>query len=642
MASAGHARKTRQKQYVPTPSACADNARTGPKKEHWLKGNLHRIFQDGLEYNLWLTQKYGGVVKIHTLLGGQQLYVSDPLALQHIVVKEQHIFTETDMFIMGNKLMFGEGLVSTLGEQHRKQRKILNPVFSLANMRELLPVIQPIASKMRSVLLSQLPDGGGSREIDVLPWMSRGALEYISQGCLGYTFNALEPAQSYNFAEAIRSFAPTALRLIFLRPFIPFIVRNISLYWRNELVDWLPIKGLRHLRRIARVMDGASNAILFEKKAELEEGSTTDGTCTTKSEGNLGDHMKKKDIMTILLRANASSDPAERLTEAELIGQMNTVIVAGVETPALAGSRLLHALASRPTAQARLRSELRRAKLDHAASQGIPLDGSSWSDIELPYDILMSLPYLDTVVRETLRVYPPSSLLSRTARQTTTLPLQFPVLSSTGEEVTSVVVPEGTTVIISVLAANHNKAVWGDDASEWRRERWLNASGQLNAPGPARVRSLTVRLVIALKDRRIRPAVGVASSIGVQYMRRCQHLRSEFCPVLADTPGSKMTFFGGGRACMCVAHSWLECMTNPNGSGFKLSEMEIKQIIAALISNMHFSLPSAVDEHGNRKEIYWMKVAHVPFVPSYLFLDLLRQFFLKPDTESESWLGIKE
>ncbi len=47
-----------------------------------------------------------------------------------------------------------------------------------------------------------------------------------------------------------------------------------------------------------------------------------------------------------------------------------------------------------------------------------------------------------------------------------------------GEEVTSVVVPEGTTVIISILAANHNKAVWGDDASEWRPERWLNPSGE--------------------------------------------------------------------------------------------------------------------------------------------------------------------
>ena len=86
----------------------------------------------------------------------------------------------------GNKVIFGEGLISTLGtffspstqrndsystiyegEQHRKQRKILNPVFSLANMRELLPVIQPIASKMRSVLLSQLPDDGGERDSGV-------------------------------------------------------------------------------------------------------------------------------------------------------------------------------------------------------------------------------------------------------------------------------------------------------------------------------------------------------------------------------------------------------------------------------------------------------------------------------------------
>ncbi|KAH9003045.1 cytochrome P450 [Lactarius hatsudake] len=505
----------------------------GPKKEHWLKGNLHRIFQDGLEYNLQLTQKYGGVVKIHTLLGGQQLYVSDPLALQHIVVKEQHIFTETDMFIMGNKLMFGEGLISTFGEQHRKQRKILNPVFSRANMRELLPVVHPIASKMRS------------REIDVLPWMSRGALDYISQGCLGYSFNALEPTQSHSFAEAIRSLAsPTALKLILLRPFVPFIVRNMSLYWRNKLVDWLPIKALRDLRRIVRVMDGASNAILFE-----EEGGAGGG------EGNLGDHMKRKDIMTILRASNLFNE----LTEAELIGQMNTVIVGGVETPALAGSP-------------RLRSELRRAKLDHAASQDIPMDGSSWSDIELPYDILMSLPYLDAVVRETLHVYPPTSLLGRTARQTTTLPLRFPVLSSTGEEVTSVVVPEGTTVIISILAANHDKAVWGDDASEWRPERWLNASGQRAWPGQGQ------ELDGTLGDGAEGSTNTPGNRGGVKY------------PGVYASIRIPMTFLGGGRACI----------------GFKFAEMEIKQIIATLISNMHFSLPSATDEHGNRKEIYWM------------------------------------
>lgn len=91
----------------------------------------------------------------------EQLYVSDPLALHYIVVKEQDVYEETDMFITGNKLIFGEGLISTLGEQHRKQRKMLNPVFSMGNMRNLLPIVQPIASQLCTVLTSQLPGDGG-------------------------------------------------------------------------------------------------------------------------------------------------------------------------------------------------------------------------------------------------------------------------------------------------------------------------------------------------------------------------------------------------------------------------------------------------------------------------------------------------
>lgn len=34
-------------------------------------------------------------------------------------------------------LLFGKGLLSTIGEQHRKQRKMLNPVFSIAHMRSM-------------------------------------------------------------------------------------------------------------------------------------------------------------------------------------------------------------------------------------------------------------------------------------------------------------------------------------------------------------------------------------------------------------------------------------------------------------------------------------------------------------------------
>ena len=80
------------------------------------------------------------------------------------------------------QLQFGTGLLATLGtnyflrkpaknlrrlagEHHRKQRKMLNPVFSLANMRKLLPVIQPIANKLLDGIKADLPENGGTSSI---------------------------------------------------------------------------------------------------------------------------------------------------------------------------------------------------------------------------------------------------------------------------------------------------------------------------------------------------------------------------------------------------------------------------------------------------------------------------------------------
>ena len=58
----------------------------------------------------------------------------------------------------------------------------------------------------------QLRDGmiadihGGPKEIDVLKWMSRAALELVGQGALGYSFDALVEDSENNFADAAKSF----------------------------------------------------------------------------------------------------------------------------------------------------------------------------------------------------------------------------------------------------------------------------------------------------------------------------------------------------------------------------------------------------------------------------------------------------
>lgn len=54
-----------------------------------------------------------------------------------------------------------------------------------------------------------------------------------------------------------------------------------------------------------------------------------------------------------------------------------------------------------------------------------------------------------------------------------TLPLLTPVMGKDGSLVTEVAVPERTWILANIQASNCNRALWGEDAYEWKPERWL-------------------------------------------------------------------------------------------------------------------------------------------------------------------------
>ena len=54
------------------------------------------------------------------------------------------------------------------------------------------------------VIKSNVSDG--PRELDMLDWMSRVALELVGQGGLGYSFNALDDSINNEYREAAREF----------------------------------------------------------------------------------------------------------------------------------------------------------------------------------------------------------------------------------------------------------------------------------------------------------------------------------------------------------------------------------------------------------------------------------------------------
>ena len=69
---------------------------------------------------------------------------------------------------------------------------------------------------------------------------------------------------------------------------------------------------------------------------------------------------------------------------------------------------------------------------------------------------------------------PPVGLTqAHSATKEVVLPLSEPVRGRNGETIHEIVMPRGTFVRAHLQASNSNKALWGEDADEWKPERWL-------------------------------------------------------------------------------------------------------------------------------------------------------------------------
>ncbi|TFK22383.1 cytochrome P450 [Coprinopsis marcescibilis] len=474
----------------------------GPPPLSFWRGNFDQIFDDNAwDFHKDIALTYGNVIRVRGPLGTNQLFVFDPKAMQHLVVKDQHIYEEATHFVAGNNVIFGAGLLSTLGDHHRRQRKMLNPVFSIAHMKGMVPLFYSVTSKLRDTLALKV--SSRPTEIEMHAWLSRTALELIGQSGLGYSFDSLtDDGHQHPYSSSVKALSGTFVELLFARHyFFPLVYKIGSRRFQRFVVDMLPWRSLHDLRDIVDCLHKTSSEIFEAKKKALYQG-------TEDKEVGGG-----KDIISVLMSANMNASEADRLPDSEVIGQMSTLTFAAMDTTSSALSRILWLLSKHPHVQEKLRQEICQVHAEHG---------------DLGYDDLVALPYLDAVCRETLRLlvlhlsfrfklnfslirYPPIATLTREARHECILPLSKPVRGLDGQEMTEVLVPKNTKIYLSVISSNRNPDLWGPDSFEWKPERWLS-------PLPE-----------SLNEAKI---PGVYSNL--------------------------MTFLGGGRACIGFKFSQLE------------------------------------------------------------------------------------
>ncbi|KAJ2930397.1 hypothetical protein H1R20_g6706, partial [Candolleomyces eurysporus] len=305
-----------------------------------------------------------------------------------------------------------------------------------------------VTYKLRGVLSRKT--AGGPEEIDFMNWVTRAALEIVAQSGFGTTWDPIsEDHSEHPFITSAKLLGPVGRKLLLFRAFIMPIVYKwdfgVPGFYRF-LLGVFPSKSLHKLRDITDTMHSISLQLFNDKKEALAKGSGT----------FKNDH---KDILSILMEANAKASNEDQLPDNEVIAQISTFTFAAMDTTSSALCRIFWLLARHQDVQDKLRAEIREAKLNFD---------------EPNYDQLAGLPYLDGVCRETLRLYPPISTLARQTRKDVVLPLSKPVKTVDGKQIQEIHVPKDTIVFASLLGSNTNPELWGPDTYEWKPERWMS------------------------------------------------------------------------------------------------------------------------------------------------------------------------
>ncbi|GAA6031835.1 hypothetical protein JCM8097_002013 [Rhodosporidiobolus ruineniae] len=444
----------------------------GPPAENAWWGNVRQVISEecGVAHHQW-TEKYGGAVRYKHLLGEEQLLLTDPVALNHVLSTNVDNYPKPPDMLASFGVFLGRSHVAGVhGDFHRRQRRLMAPAFLHGPIKAWVPMFFDLSYQLRDQLRGRIEAG----ETDLTAWPSRAAaIDYVKQrekdetvfeslewvtkltldalgkGALGYEFNAMSGERNA-LAEAFHTVflargaptdpapanvlvAETALKVI------------SSLHYRGWL-KYIPTAPTKFLHEHITIIDKESRKII-ESKIEKEEEEP---------------EAKKRDLLSIF------HTPAARdaLTPDELRAQLKLFIFAGHEGVTIAVCGALHWLSLYPEKQSRLRREIRAARRKAVA------EGRE----ELTADEVYNLPYLDAVMREAVRFEGNIASLPRIAAQDDLIPLSQPIRSVRDpfKTLSHIPVRKGQHIEISVYSANRSKAIYGEDAEEFRPERWLD------------------------------------------------------------------------------------------------------------------------------------------------------------------------
>jgi cytochrome P450 len=265
------------------------------------------FWRDPVGSLLEAAREYGDIV--HWKFGGTDTYlVRDPEHIRRVLVTDQSAFMK-GRALQETKRILGEGLLTSEGDLHERQRRLLQPLFRPDRVASYGDTIAAAAARV----------GAGWKEgetVDVHREMARLTLVVVGET----VFDAdLEP-EADEIANAMRVSLDTL---------------NLFMLPGAAALERIPIPAMRRFRKAQRCLDRTVARLLDERGAG---------------------HQRHGDLLSVLLAAAEEGDGPEHQVRDEAM----TILLAGHETTATALTWTWYLLAHHPRVEVELERELRR------------------------------------------------------------------------------------------------------------------------------------------------------------------------------------------------------------------------------------------------------------------------------------------
>ncbi|MGW1953116.1 cytochrome P450 [Streptomyces sp. NPDC001920] len=338
---------------------------------------------------------YGDLVEIR--LGPQRAWMVCHPELTHEVLRNSRTFDKGGPLFDRLGTLMGDGLVTCPHQTHRDKRRLLQPSFRPSRAAAHTELI---TEEAESACRAWTP----GQEVPVSEAMMALTTRVISRVLLSGSLDDATCAE-------VRDCLTVIVRGLFVRTVVP-----IDAPFR------LPTRANRRYRRAVARVHAVIDAAIAQRRLD---GSSHD------------------DVLEVLLAATRGEAGEAAITDQEVHDHLITLLLTGVEAPALCLADAFSLLARHPQAERRLHAEL-DAVLPGGRRPG-------------PED-LPALVYTRCVVSETLRHTSPGWLFTRvTTRET---------------ELAGCRLPRGATVLYSPYLLHHDPSSF-PEPERFLPERWL-------------------------------------------------------------------------------------------------------------------------------------------------------------------------